>query len=55
VSDTSSISSGVAAPYATALFDLSKEADKLPAIEALACCLKKTVAKYYRECEMLVT
>jgi len=34
VSDTSSISSGVAARYATALFDLAKEADKLPAIEA---------------------
>ena len=34
VSDTSSISSGVAARYATALFDLAKEADKLSALEA---------------------
>ncbi|MBT7560609.1 MAG: F0F1 ATP synthase subunit delta [Rhodobacterales bacterium] len=34
MSDTSSISSGVAARYAPALFDLAKEADKLPAIEA---------------------
>ena len=34
VSDTSSISSGVASRYATALFDLAKEADKLPVLEA---------------------
>ena len=33
-SDTSSISSGVAARYATALSDLAKEADKLSALEA---------------------
>jgi F-type H+-transporting ATPase subunit delta len=33
VSDTSSISSGVAARYATALFDLAKEANKLSTIE----------------------
>ena len=34
MSDTSSISSGVASRYATALFDLAKEADKLPVLEA---------------------
>ena len=33
VSDTGSISSGVAARYATALFDLAKDAKKLPAVE----------------------
>lgn len=34
MSDTSSISSGVASRYATALFDLAKEADKLSVLEA---------------------
>lgn len=33
MSDTGSISSGVAARYATALFDLAKDAKKLPAVE----------------------
>ncbi|WP_284379498.1 F0F1 ATP synthase subunit delta [Amylibacter marinus] len=33
MSDTASISSGVAARYATALFDLAKDAKKLPAVE----------------------
>lgn len=34
MSDTGSISSGVAARYATALFDLAKDAKKLPAAES---------------------
>ena len=33
VSDTGSISSGIAARYATAIFELAKDAKKLPAIE----------------------
>jgi F-type H+-transporting ATPase subunit delta len=33
VSDTGSISSGIAARYATAVFELAKEAKKLPALE----------------------
>ena len=33
MSDTGSISSGVAARYATALFELAKDAKKLPAVE----------------------
>jgi len=33
VSDTSSISSGVAARYATALFELAKDANTLPSVE----------------------
>lgn len=33
VSDTASISSGIAGRYATALFDLAKDAKKLPAVE----------------------
>ena len=34
MSDTGSISSGVAARYATALFDLAKDAKSLPAVES---------------------
>ncbi|MCP5072477.1 MAG: F0F1 ATP synthase subunit delta [Rhodobacteraceae bacterium] len=33
MSDTGSISSGIAARYATAVFELAKEANKLPAVE----------------------
>ncbi len=33
VADTGSISSGIASRYATAVFELAKEADKLPAVE----------------------
>ena len=33
MSDTSSISSGVAARYATALFELAKDANTLPSVE----------------------
>jgi F-type H+-transporting ATPase subunit delta len=48
VSDTGSISSGIAARYATAIFELAKDAKKLPAVEkdfdALAVALDESVA-----------
>jgi F-type H+-transporting ATPase subunit delta len=48
VSDTGSISSGIAARYATAIFELAKDAKKLPAVEkdfdALAVALEESDA-----------
>jgi len=44
VSETASISQGIAARYATAVFDLAKEAGKLPAIEKDIEALQQAIA-----------